>query len=729
MKRNFWIYWWIKSYSYVWISILIGGLLNHLSYAWVFNNPWPLSDANQRIFYSSFSEQPKTLDPAKSYSSNEYQFIAQIYEPPLEYDYFARPYQLVPLTAASMPTVTYFNKNNYPVAADDSHIAYSVYTITIKPGVLFQPHPALAKNSQGKYCYLHLADDYLERHAISTLFDFIHNGTRAVNADDYIYQIKRLANPAVSSPIYGLMSEHILGFQEFAQQLPIVTETNQWVDLRQYPMRGLKKNSDDTFEIILKGHYPQFMFWLAMPFFAPVPWEADQFYAQTGMDNKNLRFDWYPVGTGPFMLGENNPNRSMQLDKNPNFRQVFFPSSNNPNDINAGLTRHSGLRLPLIDKAIYVLEKESIPRWSKFLQGYYDTSAISTDSFDQAIQMGPNGKPELGPLMRAKHMRLNKTIDTSIYYLGFNMLDPVIGGMSEQSVKLRQAISIAVNYDENISIFLNGRGHAAQGPLPPNIFGYREGLLGINPYVYRGVGVRRPLADAQLLMKEAGLADGIDPSTGQALMLHYDVSVTGTPDDKSQLDWMRKQFARIGINLDIRATQYNRFQDKMRNGNAQIFSWGWNADYPDPENFLFMLYGANAKVKYGGENAANYQNPVYDDLFDQMKHRDNDAKRQQLIDQMIEIVRHDAPWVWGINTESLLLSQQWVSPIKPNTISLNQLKYMAIDVAARNKWRVLWNQPVLWPLCLLAIVLMIVGLCVFQAFRLREKQTAPRQYL
>lgn len=291
------------------------------------------------------------------------------------------------------------------------------------------------------------------------------------------------------------------------------------------------------------------------------------------------------------------------------------------------------------------------------------------------------------------------------------------------------AISIAVNFDENIAIFYNGRGKAAQGPIPPGIFGYKEGAEGINPYVYRWDGVkpkRRPIEDAKALMREAGYPDGRDPKTGKALILHYDVPIAGGPDDKALLDWMRKQFARIGIDLNIRATQYNRFQDKMRTGNAQIFSWGWNADYPDPENFLFMLYSKNGKVKHGGENAANYSNPRYDRLFDLMKNRSNDAERQQLIDKMVELVRHDAPWSWGINTQTLILSQQWVAPTKPNTISMNSLKYTAIDVAKRNELRHLWNKPVLWPIVLLFLLLAFLLSPLLVAYYKKEKQSVPR---
>ena len=103
------------------------------------------------------------------------------------------------------------------------------------------------------------------------------------------------------------------------------------------------------------------------------------------------------------------------------------------------------------------------------------------------------------------------------------------------------------------------------------------------------------------------------------------------------------------MQLEVRATDYNRFQDKMNKGSVQIFFWGWLADYPDAENFLFMLYGPNAKALTdgNGENNANYQNPEFDKLYEQMKFLDDGPEKQKLIDQMIEIVQKDAVWSFG----------------------------------------------------------------------------------
>ena len=155
-----------------------------------------------------------------------------------------------------------------------------------------------------------------------------------------------------------------------------------------------------------------------------------------------------------------------------------------------------------MDEAVFSLEKETIPYWNKFLQGYYDSSGISSDSFDQAVQFSAGGDPQLtDEHARAKDIHLLTSVAASLWYVGFNMLDPVVGGLGEDRRKLRQALSIAFDYDEFISIFLNGRGIPAQGPIPPGMFGYVEGEAGMNPYVYecarRQHPCARPIEDGQ----------------------------------------------------------------------------------------------------------------------------------------------------------------------------------------------------------------------------------------
>ncbi len=672
------------------------------------NNPYPPVDEGKNILYSSFEERPKHLDPARSYSENEAAFTAQIYEPPLQYHFLKRPYELVPLTVTDMPRPIYLDAEHRPLPNDASveHIAYSVYDIRIQPGIRYQPHPAFAVDALGGPVYHEGSPGGLDR--IHTLADFPETGTRELVAADYVYQIKRLAHPKVHSPIFGLMSEYIVGLDEYAGVLAkaLADRPNTFLDLTQYPLDGTAVVDRYTYRITVKGKYPQMVYWLAMPFFAPVPIEADRFYSQPGMAEKNLTLDWYPVGTGPFMLTVNNPNRQMVLERNPNFHGERYPAEGESADQETGLLHDVGEPLPFIDKAVYSLEKESIPYWNKFLQGYYDVSGISSETFDQAVQMTGHGEVGLTDAMEAQGIRLVTSVETSIFYLGFNMLDPVVGGYSDRSRKLRQAISIAYDDDEFISIFRNGRGSAAQGPIAPGIFGYLDGSRGINPYTYDWVTdrpQRKSIADAKRLLAEAGYSNGRNAQTGKPLVLHFDVTAGG-PDDKARLDWVRKQFAKLDVDLEIRDTDYNRFQDKMLRGDAQIFQWGWNADYPDPENFLFLLYGPNIKVGKNGENAANYQNPEFDRLFERMKNMDNGPERQAIIDRMVEIVRRDAPWAFGFHPKRFTLHHAWYRNTKPNLMANNTLKYKRIDPALRAQQRAAWNRPHLLPIAVALLV-------------------------
>jgi len=685
------------------------------------NNPYPAKDSDKSVLYSSFAERPKHLDPAVAYSSDEYGFICQIYEPPLQYHYLKRPYELQALTADQLPVVRYLDSQGKPLPdnASDQAIAYSEYLITLKPGIHYQPHPAFSKNAQRQFLYHHLNAEQLAE--IDSLSDFKIQQSRELVAEDYVYQIKRLAFPKIQSPIAELMAGYIDGFAEFAEQ----TAKLDIQDLKNQPLRGVEAIGNYQYRIRIKGKYPQFQYWLAMPFFAPMPWEADAFYAQPALKNKNITLDWFPVGTGPYWLAENNPNRRMVLSKNPNYHADFYPSEGEPGDREAGWLNDAGKPLPFVDQVIFTLEKETIPYWAKFLQGYYDASGIASDSFDQAVQFSATGDPKLTPMMQEKQIQLQTSVATSIFYLGFNMLDPVVGGDSERARKLRQALSIAVDYDEFIAIFANGRGVAAQGLLPPGIFGYREGEAGINPVTYQwqnGQAQRKSIAAAQQLMSEAGYPNGIDPKTGEKLLLYFDSTATGT-DDRALMNWYRKQFDKLGIQLVIRGTDYNRFQEKMRTGAAQIFVWGWNADYPDPENFFFLLYGPNSKVTHGGENAGNYANPEFDRLFEQMRNMDNGPERQIIIDRMQTILRQDAPWLFGYYPKDFALLHSWYKNLKPARMVNNRLKYSRIDTALREQKRREWNQAEFWPLGLVLLGLAGAIYPAVKAYRRRQLET------
>ncbi len=698
------------------------------------NNPYPAAAAGDNVLYTSFSERPKHLDPVQSYAENEYAFIANIYQPPLQYHYLKRPYELIPFGAETVPRPAYLDAAGKPLpdTVPAERVAYSEYVISIRKGVRYQPHPALAVDTAGKPLYHALSA--AELRGIDTLADFKHTGTRELEAGDYVHQIKRLAHPRLHSPILQLMTEYVVGLKELAATLAAESAAlpeHAMIDLTQHQLEGVRLIDRHTYAIRVRGKYPQFAYWLAMPFFAPVPPEADRFYGQPGMAQKNITLDWYPLGTGPYMLTVNNPNRQMVLARNPYYQGETYPAEGEPQDQAHGLLADAGKPLPFIDKVVFSLEKEQIPYWNKFLQGYYDASGIASDTFDQAVQFSGQGDVTLSEDMIRRGIRLQTSLATSVFYLGFNMLDPVVGDADgrggERTRKLRQAISIAVDQEEFISIFRNGRGVPAHGPIPPGIFGYREpDAEGINPYVYEwrnGQPQRKSIEQAKRLLAEAGYPNGRDAKTGQPLLLHLDTTSSGA-DSKARLDWYIRQLQKLGVQLVIRATDFNRLQDKLRRGTAQLYFLGWNADYPDPENFLFLLHGPQGRAKTQGENASNYRNPEFDQLFDRMKHMANGAERQAIIDRMVALLRHDAPWVWSFFPKDYTLHHAWVHNRKPNQIANNGLKYQRLEPALRAEKRRLWNPPVIWPLALITVLLVLGALPAIAAYRRRERRTA-----
>ena len=716
----------------------------------VSNNPHPPgSDKTNTMFFPFRERSPKYLDPTSSYSNDETPFTYQVYEPPYGYHYLKRPYELNGRTAEEVAHPRYLDKdgNALPDDAPGDQVAETVFDIRLKPGIMYAPHPAFAKNANGEYLYHNMKrEDVADKYKIT---DFKATGTRELVADDYVYAIRRLATPRVKSPAFSPMSDYIVGLKEYGEKMVEIDKALRkdlaptdrdlpMLDFRRYPFSGAEAIDAHTLRIRVIGKYPQFKYWLAMTFFAPIPWEAEKLYAQPGMAEKNLTLNYWPVGTGPYMLTVFEENRRHVLERNPNFHGETYPCDGEPGDKEKGYLDDCGKPLPFVDKVVFDIEKEAVPLEAKFLQGYYDSPAVERLDYGTGMIVKMGDSKETEKEYREKGIKLPTTIEANNWYIGFNWLDPVVGKgdtpeQMERNRKLRQALSIALDWEEHIAIFERGQGVAAQGPLPPSLFGYRgDGPSAFDPYVYNrgpdGKPVRKGIDEAKKLLAEAGYPDGRDAKTGSPLVLNFDYQSSPTPGVKALMDWYQKQFAKIGVQLEIRATDYNRFQDKINKGSVQIFFWGWLADYPDAENFLFLLFGPNSKAltNGNGENSANYQNAEFDKLFTQMKFLDDGPEKQKLIDRMIEIVQRDAVWSFGYFPTSAAAFQQWVYNGKPTQIVRNHIGYLRLDPALRARMIAEWNKQIWWPIPLIAIVLVAAAVPAWFAWRRRERETAAR---
>lgn len=628
------------------------------------NNPYPEKDDGKKVLYAQYHEPPKTLDPAVAYSTNDHVVTGKVYDTLLEYHYLKRPYELIPALAEAVPE---------PQERADGSTAYR---FVLREDLWFQEDPC---------------------------FSLSGGETRRILAQDFAFELMRIADPAVNSPVIDPFS-NVRGFRDFASRLkerraadPAFGRLPVHEQYREAGgISGVEVLGEREFEVVLETSYPQILYWFAMPFTTPVPWEAIAYY-----DGQGARpaFADHPVASGPFMLTRYDKQARFVLERNPNWYGLRRPEWKAPGAVFPEVTglapeeaekfaAYVGKPLPFLERVEYRREKEPIPAFTKFLQGYYDSAGVVRESFNKVIQ-----ENDLSEEMRAMGMDLERSVVPAVFYIGFNMDDPVVGRAGgERSRKLRQAMSLAVDVEEYKRLFMNGRGLPAQSPIPPGIFGHDEEYQ--NPY--RRVDLQR----AQKLLAEAGYPGGVDERTKRPLRLTFDVPDT-SPESRLRFSFWVRQWRRLGIDVELAATTYNKFQEKVRDGAYQIFQWGWVADYPDPENFLFLLTTEMARSVSGGPNTANFQDKDFDRLFAEMKVLPSGPERQRLVEQMRSILERERPWIELFHPEDYALTHAWLRNVVPAGLSIPTTKYFDVDPELRARLRSEWNEPVLWPIFLL----------------------------
>jgi oligopeptide transport system substrate-binding protein len=539
-------------------------------------------------------------------------------------------------------------------------------------------------------------------------------GTRELVADDYIYQIKRLAHPRLHSPIFSMMAERIVGLRGTRRRCTRKRRRCRrrpgWISIA-FRSPASARVDRYTYRITLRGKYPQFVYWLAMPFFAPVPREVDRFYQQPGMAEKNLTLDWYPVGTGPFMLTENNPNSRMVLERNPNFHGETYPCEGEADDAAAGLLPMRQAAAVHRQGGVFAREGEH-SLLEQVPAGLLRRVRDFLDSFDQAVRSRRRRRRAADRRDARQGDPLLTSVRASIFYMGFNMLDPVVGGLSEEARRscarrCRSPSTGGVHLDLHERPRHRGDQPAAAGHLRLS----RRPRRAINPVVYDWVDGRprrKPIEVAKKLLAEAGWPNGRNAKTGEPLVLNLDTT-TGGMGDKSRLDWLTRQFAKLDIQLVVRSTDFNRFQEKVRKGAVQLYYLGWNADYPDPENFLFLLAGPKARSPRRRERLELRQSE-FDRLFEQ---HEEHGERRPARRRALAIIRMKAIAAAARRAVDLRLSSEELHPrpwlaAQPQADRCRQ-QHPQVSAHRRRRARALaaaMEWPVLWPLALAAALLL-----------------------
>lgn len=546
----------------------------------------------------------KGLDPASANDLYSSTVISQMYEGLLAYNYLKRPFTLQPALAEAMPEIS---KDGL------------TYTFKIKKGVKFHDNAA-----------------------------FPDGKGREVTAQDFVYSWKRLADPRNTSEGFWIFDGKIKGLNEWATAVK-----NEKANY-DTPVEGLQTPDSHTLVIKLTGVYHQLSYVLAMPFAAVVAREAVDKYGKEFLNN--------PVGTGPFVLEKSSDwvrNSKITLKKNPTYRPDTYPSEGMPGDAEKGLLADAGKQLPFVDKLVFSEIVEDQPRWQNGLKGNFDWVEIPKDNFDNAVSK--EDRTKIVPDLAAKGLSLDITPALDVTYIGFNMADPVLG----KNKFLRQAMSKAFDSKTYIEKFLNGRGIAAQGPVPPGIDSYDE--------AFKNPNVAFNLEEAKALLAKAGFPEGKGLPEFQ-----YEGLADSTA--RQGAEFFVQAMAAIGVKVKINSNTWPQFQEKIKAQKAQIFGIAWGADYPDAQNFLQLFYSKN---KTPGPNDTSFNSPEFDKAYEASLKLPPGAERTKLYQKLRDIVADETPWIFNAHRLGYKLVHGWVGNFKWTEVANDYPKYIRIDAKKR----------------------------------------------
>ncbi len=330
------------------------------------------------------------------------------------------------------------------------------------------------------------------------------------------------------------------------------------------------------------------------PFFSPANTkDLEKVGNTTGWGDKGLT-----IGNGPFVLDTAND------------QEVVLT----PNDKWAGNVY--GDTEVKLDKLVFKQTIDVETAFQAFEAGEGDDAPVPSGKYQDALDTYPN----------------NSIVDPNLgsYYFDFGADDPQVGG--EDNVKLRQAISLAIDRDElNTKVYEDTRT-ISTGLVPPGTPGYKEGLCD-----YCKLDVDQAKKLYQEWQDEGGKLTGpikINFNEGGS---HGDVAAIIQSNLKDNL----------GIDTELAGVAEDYFKVVAEPGGCNFCRSGWYADYPTYGNFMVDLFSA---ASIGGNNFGRFDDPKFEDLIAQAQAEPDDAKRGELYNQAESYMLNDqtaaVPLVW-----------------------------------------------------------------------------------
>jgi ABC-type transport system substrate-binding protein len=486
-----------------------------------------------KVFRYAFPVAETSLDPQKISDLYSNVLNSAMFDPPLKYDYLARPLKLRPNTLESMPEIS----------ADGL-----TYTLRVRPGIHFADDPVF----KGK--------------------------KRELVAEDYAYSIKRLMDPKLAAPLLAEIEGIIAGSDE---ALAKARKANRFD--YDAPIEGLKVLDRYTLQIRLTKPYYVFIYNLA-------DCRVSCAVAREAVEHYGDDIGSHPVGTGPYRLAFWKRSSKLVFEASPGFREEIFDGEPGAGDAEgqAILAAQKGKHLPMVGRVeVYIIE-EAQPRWLAFLNEEHDLAFEVSPEF--ANIAWPNNT--LAPNLRKRGIRMAQVPGLDLTFAYFNMEDAVVGGYTPEKVALRRAISLAYNTRDEIAIVRKGQAILANAPYSPGVAGYDPDFrTSANEY---SVAKARALLDMYGYVDRDG--DGYrERPDGTPLVLEF-ASTPSARDTQIDELWKRSMDD-AGLRMTFRKGKWPDLLKEANAGKLMIWQLGGAASAPDADTWLSSLYSPNAGFK------------------------------------------------------------------------------------------------------------------------------------
>lgn len=547
----------------------------------------------QKVLRYAFNAGETGFDPARIVDLYSRVITTHIFEALYTYDHLARPARIKPLIADGMP---------------EHSPDFRTWTVRLKKGIYFADDPAFG----GK--------------------------KREVTAQDFVYAIKRFADPANKSPVVaGVLDQKYIGLaalrdKALKEKKPFDYDTE---------IEGLRALDRYTIQYKLEEPRPRFLDSLAASdLFGAVAREVVEKYGEA--------IPAHPVGTGPFRLVQWRRSSLIVLERNPHYREVLYDAEPAADDAEgqAILARFKGRKLPMIDRVEVSIIEESQPRWLSFLNEQIDFVSVPLEFANQAV---PNGK--LAPNLARRGVQLYRGLNPDAAFTYFNMEDPVVGGYTPERIALRRAIALAMDVEREIRVIRRGQAVPAQSVVVPHTTGYDPRFKSEN-------GDFDP-ARAKALLDLHGYVDKDgdgwrDQPDGKPLTLE----VATQPDQLSrQFDELwKKNMQRIGVRVKFFPGKWPEQLKAARAGKLMLWTLGSSAAGSDGQGALARLYGPQA----GSQNLARFRNAEFDKVYERMQVIADGPERDELFRQAKLISVAYMPYKVTVHRFTNDLLQPWV---------------------------------------------------------------------